>query len=358
MDNPYLISKFFDRAPLRSQLVSFLRNLFGEYTNSKWEWEFNDSCIVIAENNGQIVGHYGALKMPFYLNGVLLYGAKAEGSLIDFNYVRKLPRGKTRDIFSQMVRFYLDISESEQIDFTFGFPNSSAIAGQIKAGYSLLEVPIKLRTFLVSTFFILEKILRNKFAAGLISRVLDGFLRALFMPQRGLDTLSSISEMDRQGLEAFSKKLSLDFPEIILQGKSWEYISWRFLSNPYTKSNIFTLRDNHGAIEGIVIGSVEERSLNYKVGSVQDFICLKDVSLMRQKLLLNGITKWLSDEGVGYIEFWESPGFPNKEILPWLSLLGYFHFGKLLNRKMILHSRVNIPKNLSSWYVTRSFKRY
>ncbi len=149
MNNKPYISIFNKDSHNKPELIEFLKNLFDDYSEDDWDWEFQNSHILTADYKGRIIGHYAILKLPFYCYNNLIYGANAEGYLVDLKVLKELPRGPERNVFLNLVKQYINSSDDINIGLTFGFPNGKALPGQIKGGYKEVKIKIIPRVMLL-----------------------------------------------------------------------------------------------------------------------------------------------------------------------------------------------------------------
>ena len=352
---PY-ISIFNKDSNKKFELIKFLKILFVDYSEDHWNWEFKNSHILTAEYNGKIIGHYAVLKLPFYCNNKLINGAKAEGSLVDLKALKGLPKGPERNVFLNLVKQYINSSNDINIGLTFGFPNSKALPGQIKAGYEVVKVKVTPRFMLLRSTRKIESIFSKGWISNIFSFLIDRAIQLFYIP-RNVAFFPGVSDADKEKLKIFSAQVSKENPNVIFQGKTWEYIDWRFNKNPYTKNKIFTIRGNQNQIYGILILAVENQGPNC-FGSIQDFAFTKKASRSDVKKIFKTGIHWLYNQKVQTIQFWQSDCRPFAAVTPSFSRLGFIIKKNISIREMIVHSNNNIDISSKNWYVTKAFKRY
>jgi len=352
---PY-ISIFDKDSKKRFELIEFLKILFTDYSEDHWNWEFENSHILTAEYNQRIIGHYAILKLPFYCNNKLLNGAKAEGSLVDLKALKDLPKGPERTVFLNLVRQYINSSNDINIDLTFGFANSKALPGQVKGGYEVVKIKIIPRFMLLRSRRKLEGIFSKGWISDITSFLIDQVIQLFFIPRK-VAFFPGVTDADKEKLKIFSAQVSKENPNIIFQGKTWEYIDWRFNKNPYTKNKILTIRDDQDQINGILILAVENQGSKY-IGSIQDFVFTKKASSSDVKKIFRTGIYWLYNQKVQTIQFWQSECRPFAAVTPSFRKLGFIITKNTFIREMIVHSNNNIDISSKNWYVTKAFKRY
>jgi hypothetical protein len=286
----------------------------------------------------------------------LINGAKAEGSLVDLKALRGLPKGPERNVFVNLVKQYINSSNDINIDLTFGFPNIKALPGQIKGGYKVIKVRVTTRLMLLRSKRKIERIFSKGWISNICSFLIDLTIKKFFIP-KNVAFFPGVSDADKEELKIFSAQVSKENPNIIFQGKTWEYIDWRFNKNPYTKNKIFTIRGNQNQIYGILILAVENQGSNC-IGSIQDFSFTKKASRSDVKKIFKTGIHWLYNQKVQTIQFWQSDCRPFAEITPSFSQLGFIIKKNISIREMIVHSNNKIDISPKNWYVTKAFKRY
>jgi len=354
MDKNYTLEIFDKNHHKVPELVGFLGALFTGYDLKQWSWEFKESNILIAKYDDKLVGHYAISKLPFIQNSKILSGAKAEGSLIDFNIIRKFPRGSDRNVFGNLVKKYLNESKSYGIDLTFGFPNPSALPGQKKAGYLHKEVSIIPHIMIINSDHILKKRIKIAPIRKIFSGIINTILKLFF--KRNNSRPIELSAEYKSSLNKYSTTLSKENPEVIFTHKEWGYLKWRYSDNPYSKSLILATQ-NDEMINSVLVGSVHNKE-NSKIGTIQEFSALRSCSESDIDSITKKLINWFFESGVDYIELWESENGPFPQIIKSLKKNGFIFKKSPITRNVIYQDNKGLVINDSSWFLTHSYKRY
>jgi hypothetical protein len=254
------------------------------------------------------------------------------------------------------VKEYIRSSESIGIDLTFGFPNKKALPMQIRGGYEVVDIEITPWVMILDATQKMEDVFNGSLLGKAMGETINQLIKLLFIPTNNI-LFKGVSEADQDKLEAFSIQVSKENPDIIIQGKTWNYLDWRFNRNHYTNNKILTLRGERDKIQGILILGIEDRGKN-RIGSIQDFSFTKDAAPAEIKKLFKGGIKWLYEEKAETIHLWQSTCFPFADRIPSLSKLGFVLKRKRFIKQMIIHSNINIDTRAENWYVTKAYKRY
>ena len=151
-----VINKYEFSKSLNLKLLNFLKKFVPDIDYKKWKWEYftskRKSNIILANLNGEIVGHYACLNYKFIIFSKIVDGAKAEGSYVDYKIILKKYKKNDHKIFDKLIRKLLRNNNNNII---FGFPNKIASDKQINNGYKSLNIDI-------TKYYFLNKINRKK----------------------------------------------------------------------------------------------------------------------------------------------------------------------------------------------------
>lgn len=130
------------------EIIDLLRVSLGEKLIPKsealWRWKhlsnpFGKSPVLLAEEEGRIVGVRAFMNWGFSQNGQPLKGQRAVDTAVH-------PDFQGRGIFSKLTQKLVDKSRLEGVDFIFNTPNSYSTPGYLKLGWEKwARLPIKIR---------------------------------------------------------------------------------------------------------------------------------------------------------------------------------------------------------------------
>ncbi|MDN7244714.1 GNAT family N-acetyltransferase [Planococcus shenhongbingii] len=107
------------------QINSLYQRVFGKTRSiAEWEWKFQrlsspPAIIIVAEEEGEIVGHAACLKIEACYRGKTLLLAERVDIMVD-------PAFQGRGIYKKIVARMLEECESQNIDIVYGFPAPKA----------------------------------------------------------------------------------------------------------------------------------------------------------------------------------------------------------------------------------------
>jgi hypothetical protein len=294
-----------------------IRNLFAlcfgkELSHEEWAWKYKGSpwgsTAVVAINNGNIIAHYGALRMKFYFRGKTF-------DVFQPCDVMTNPQYRAR-MFSKrgaMVRAGEYFYEANHMDFAFGFPSERhAILGTKQLGYTEHSYVTVLS----------KKVSGFSPAWNLLSKIEK---RWGSINGNELDTLWEKIK-DNQGL-------SIE--------KNSHYIFWRYKDNPVKRYKPLIVRGRYKkTLKAFAVFSVAESEL-----SIQDFFYAgrRDIRIFLRlfeniaiKYGLNVIKVWVDPKEEVFRTFIDNgftpeKGIPyifktmNKEIDPLFLFGNYYH---------------------------------
>lgn len=285
----------------------------------QWRWEYlsgpEKSCIVVAEADNKIVGHYAILPRSYRIGDEVL----TIGLVVD---VVTHPDYGRRGIFVQSASKAFEVAKNAGISLLVGFPNEAAIRGHRKAGWDE-----------VGTIRVLARPLR----ASAITKSLRMSSRVFEMiVDIALDALAKISTTDHDSRIQVSQVAADDLPGLggeymellddslakssISNSRNPEWLAWR-LSDPVGSHNVLVARNTRTRqIVGCCILNVKEYK-HLLVGAIMDLI-VRDSHAEVGKLLLAEAIKRARSRGCELLLAMQSPAgvsnpaFMSKMVVP------------------------------------------
>ena len=213
----------------------------------RWRWMYKDnpvnpSKILIAEDNGKIIGQYPL----YYLN--LKVGDKVIKTAQNINLVIH-PDYRHRGIYSKLESMMLVKVTEEKCNLVIGFPNDAAYKGHIKSGWFNIG-NIQARFKVLDWAQALKIRIGNKYLRTALAMGAQIVYNKYFFRNRtpiapkGLSIEKIVSFDER--FNKFWKTFSDKYPIIVVRNK--EYLNWRY-STPGADFSIFSAK-----IEGEICG--------------------------------------------------------------------------------------------------------
>lgn len=199
--------------------------VFGkERSLTHWEWKFQHfssppAIIIVAENNGRIVGHAACLQMDADYKGHPLKLAERVDIMVD-------PDFQGQGIYKRIVARMLEECKKQNVDILYGFPAPKAkevFVSTAKAD-DLGNVPRFLAVNQPGT------LLSTKVSA---LSFLKNPINKLFSKSRQKDSLYSLRELgstDLNVIDTLYKRYSADYPLHAVRDS--DYVKRRFLEHP------------------------------------------------------------------------------------------------------------------------------
>ena len=172
---------------------------------ANWHWKFKGSnpagepIMIYAENDGEIIGHFAAIPMKYWFDGVEVVGSHSAAMTIDPAWQNK---GLIKFVADKLIK---ELGE-QKIPFTYGYPNDNAYDLHIKLlGY---EDVVMQRLFY-------KKIKNND------EKISVSTSKALNWQQ--------ITRFDDR-VNILWEKAKNDFKAIVIRNS--EFLNWRYLDRP------------------------------------------------------------------------------------------------------------------------------
>ena len=243
-----------------------------------YDWMFHErNHVFIASHEDSVIAGYCLLEIEAVIGGVLTAGLLCNNVFVNgFRYSKN-------GVFTKLTEFALD-SLSEQFSFGLGFPNDKSVRSHLRAGW---EIPFSLD-------FIEYRLDNLDYT--------DACLKVTTLPVCNM-TLGQIAD-------SFENLNNLNYSFFL--GKSFNFLHWRFVSNPRYEYFFTSIQVGKSASSFII--SKYFPDLN-KVHIV-DFciLCKKDIPL-----LINGMSHYYRSLGCEFnvIDLWSSD----------LDALSFFEYG-------------------------------
>ncbi len=250
---------------------TLFKTCFGnELSHEQWLWKYKNSYLgsssIIAEDDGNIIAHYGGFNMQFYNNGKILNAYQGCDVMTHPKYRAKL-FSKRGIVVKIADAFY----KTNPMEFIFGFPSERhGKLMQLQLGwepYQFISVLTK-----DEHDFINEKSVRFKLGWN-------------FFKTDDMDSLWDVCK-DTYSLTIF---------------KDSKYITWRFKDHPSRKYQILTL-----------YGGVFKRRLNalaiFFIQNEEIFLC--DFFLSKPEytsVLFPSLEHFAKEKGLKRIKLWMNP---------------------------------------------------
>ena len=171
---------------------------------ANWKWKFRDKnpagepLMIYATNDSEIVGHFAAIPMKYWIDGKTVIGSHSVAMMID-------PKWQNRGLIKFIADKLIKLLEHQKIPFTYGYPNDNAYELHIKLlGY---EEVVQQQLFIKN--FNLNEELKNS--------------------GTGLLTWKNISKFGSETNNLWEK--SKNEYKVIVERKS-DYLNWRYLDRP------------------------------------------------------------------------------------------------------------------------------
>jgi hypothetical protein len=340
-----------DEPPPQSALELLRRRLLPEMSERVWLWQYRNDLATgsayIAEAAGKVVGHLGFVRLPFRIEGRLGWVGMAEDGVTDDSFRDALPQGPARRMFFNLVRFALGAAASRKFDAYYGFPNQRAIHPQVAAGYTALPLAINnVRQVL--------RYRRARFPLTLVAPAIDVALRSLSAMRARVDgVIRPPRAADEGALDRYAAALANEAPMHITPWRSWSYLKWRYVDNPYGGNEVFVLSEAE-VVRGVLGLRISERG-GLRVGELQDVSALDEEALRR---LLHFAVRWGKERDADFLEAWAIPGAPAFARLNGALRASGYRRWVPTPRSLIVWSTIGDgPYDAGRWEVTKAFRR-
>lgn len=258
-------------------ILSLLNLVFpdAQFNIERWLWEYKNNPFghleVVAEYNGQIVGHMGFVPVDMKIGDTVVKGSQAVDLAVHPNFRRQ-------GMFLKLGRTLAKKAAEEGMPFTYGVPNETAYYGHLKYGwFDVCMIPVLIS--LSNRYNLIKRKIKE-------TRKWDFSALSKGMWMWGHNLLFSILKYDRfeisavenvkineissfdERVDVFWKNVSNDYGIITVRDR--KYLNWRYFERPNTDYKAF-LAEKDGSIEGYMI--LCTRTFNHeKEGYVVDVL--------------------------------------------------------------------------------------
>jgi len=343
-----------------------------------WEWEYmncprSQAVILLAEHNGEIIGHYATLPMEMTFEEIIITGGKAEGAVVDPNYRGNIAQKfgfKEKDvrIWGKLTENIFETAKKEHIDMIWGFPSEATVKAHARVGYHFLVFPLTILTLPIDV----KKVIHARFAPQIRNKHLLNFLvfvSKIYYKFRTMNlfhrtpkvkknqeiTVRQITGRDLDDrINQFWKRYFAENKCITIK-RDQRYISWRFIENPVIPHQVFVCeRDNE--ITGYVVIDIRN---GHKTGNIVDILGLEghDDDLF---LLIEHIIRFLKTKGVISVNVWFAKNRRSEKYIKILKTHGFTALPTKKHKRLvvkILNQNLNkeFVYDLENWYITMAF---
>ena len=295
-------------------------DLFNEiYTitrdNDYWTWlyrknPFGEPIIVVAEEEGKIIGHYAMIRTIINVNGEEILSGQAIDAMISKPY-----RGK--GIFEEMVKKVHSIAITKGINLRVGFPTNSAmktLTNENILAREVTNVPLFIRQYKLDSFFI--AFLKIKSLARIVALPANIIVKLLYRekkikPKENYE-IKEIKSFD-EGFDQFWNKIKGDIATTTK--RSSDFLNWRLQDHP--KHNYVTFASYlNNEVMGYITIKIEERPLKgstmVKLGTIIDMMALEDTALAG---LYYKLKEYLKQNKTDFIVSWAEESMKYRQLL-------------------------------------------
>lgn len=333
---------------------------------SKWQWEYLNtpqgiSKIFLYEDNDKIIGHYGLIPILLKYKDKSILSGKSEDAMIHKRYRVYGNR------FTKLVTKGNEFSHDEGVDLIWGFPNKAAFMPHIKGGFSHIGDTFNLIKIL-NIRIILEKFIplyiKNRYISQIIIyffslsfSILNIFFNLKRLKRAKNVTIKSVAKFDER-INKLWERANSEYGITIV--RSCDYLNWRFVENPNTKSKIFIAEKENEILGYIILGLYKSKKHQIKIGFISDvFFDKREKDALND--LLNSAIDYFEEEGVAYIAVsMAKDGYDNKSFLTLFRKKGFFFKNRKLTSSFILKANsrkvdTEYVNNIKNWYITGAF---
>ncbi len=251
----------------------------------EWYWKFKQnpfgkSQIFIAEKDNNIVGHFGAIPLRVYIDGVVLIAYQYLDAIVDYSC-------RKEGIFSSLLNYSISQGNVNEM-FGMGFPNKITYdleTDKLNIVHGLGEVDLYINYNLLPI---------NK----------ENYNPALLKAK----SIFKVDLFDER-FDLLWEKVSHE--HIISPVKDRDYLNWRYIMKPQSFYSIFASQDENEVNGFIVLKTIE--TMGYKKGCIVDILSLKDAEIT-EELLLYGL-HYFGNQGVNLVTTYIKDSFVSKVLL-------------------------------------------
>ncbi|MCH7396671.1 GNAT family N-acetyltransferase [Belliella sp. DSM 107340] len=244
------------------KIISLLKVSLGENLLPKseafWTWKhidnpFGESLVILAEDNGEVVGVRAFMKWEWVFRNRVLKALRAVDTAVHPSY-------QGRGIFTKTTKMLVDKAKNEGYDFVFNTPNKKSIKGYYKMGWEKFgNIPVTIQF--------------NKLA-------------------KSIEPIDKIA-FDKKLFFECLKKIKAE-PNGIVKNVSPDFLEWRYFKCPVHNYHFIT--DRHSFL---MIYRIRQTTIGKEL-RVVDVFYLKEIEKMDLELVSRAIEKTQKDLQVNY----------------------------------------------------------
>lgn len=288
-----------------------------------WNWKFKGhpqgkaNFVTVAEANGEIIGEYPNIVLPFkYLDSQQFFG-HALDSCVHPNY-RGGIRGVLAKIFFYTVRWYCD----EDVWIGFGFPNHAHyVVGKRVLGYrDIATVPMLYRRL----SFRLALLRRAPWLPSHIIELVGRGSALVYWIRLGGRPLGLRTRVTIRRITSFDQRFDRLWERAkegyaISAIRDKESLNWRYVEKPQDTHDIFAA-ERDGNLLGFIVGKVKEEG-THRVGLLMDVLTAPQDAPGVDDLLVRRLFRHFIGCRVDYVQAWM---LPHDRLYPSLIRQGMF----------------------------------
>ncbi|QDU40418.1 hypothetical protein Mal4_47740 [Maioricimonas rarisocia] len=288
--------------PQLTSLVSRIHGLTHSEEHLRWKYFENPAgapVSSVAEVDGRIIGHLGAMTANYRIDGRPIRGSQEVDIFVDEEY-----RGART--FFRLFRERLNISKREDVNFSYGFTiEKTSTIGRKAMGLTRIG-PIPRLACPVDTREWFRRRVRIGPLASAASAAANTFL-TLSRPKgpplpEGLQ-LIPIERFDDR-FDAFCEKTQDDYTVMLV--KNADYLNWRYIDIPEVEYEILAAeRGPDGPIEGFCVIGTEYG--NERRGRLVDLVTPRQDSTALTTSLIAAALARLQERKVHAVAAWSFP---------------------------------------------------
>ena len=290
-----------------------------DVANYLWKFRGNnpagDSLIFVAEKDGEVIGHFAAIPMRYWIYGEEIIGSHSIGMIIK-------PEWQNRGLGKFIADKLFSDLENKKIPFTYGYPNDNAYELHLQQlGYEVISM---------------QPLFKRE--------VNDG---------TDLDFISFPSSLTFEKIEKFGEDVNELWEEAkdnfrVAVIRNDAFLNWRYITRPDVPYFAFGAYDNENLIGYCVLKVYRENEILR--GHFIDLLTVPHNKEYGQFLIQNGL-KFFRNKKINEVTLWMqgSPFFQE--------ILKEYGFEKGMTKPMICRFNLDANKyrpllNEEDWYFT------
>jgi GNAT superfamily N-acetyltransferase len=333
--------------------ASFDETLSKDY----FEWKYvrnpfriGEIPIIIAEENGRIVGARPFLATRMSVNGEVLNALQPCDAMVH-------PEFQGKGIFGQLNKYAIEKFQASDYKIFYNFPNKNSFPGNVKSGWHIIcETNWHWR--ILSPARIFESVVENSLLRRL-GVLMSPILWLVFRVPKSRDRGITVETVDDIGIleQVFNAWRN---QQCIFAVRDRKYLEWRFKSRPERQYQFLVARVEGEARGYFVLSTEDFRGM--KRGTIVDYLVIgNDPSTFRSLLIYS--LNHLKDQGCHISDTW---AFTQKWAEEIVARSGFISSRSILIRRWFAKSnqafvaraidKDHFPYDLQQmkWYITPS----